>query len=252
MIDLLVIIFPDWSEFLLVNLVFCLSEIVYVAFGFGAGLLCIGLLALVVSNIQDVVVILLLVNLPVELVVVWRSKQNLRWQGLLRILVGLGLGIVLGTWLLSFGTPILLLGLLGIVLLVIGISFLVAPKLKPRSVSLWWEPIIGMLSGILAGMFSTGGPPLIYYYQSIGSKKSIFRGNLMAIFLVMSLIRVPLYSVVGLISLPRLSASFAIMPAVLLGAIIGNKIHLEIGEILFRRLVGIILAIIGLILLGRL
>ena len=113
----------------------------------------------------------------------------------------------------------------------------------------WIAGPIGVLSGVLTGLFGTGGPPLILYYQLQGVDKAAFRGNLMAIFLLMTAVRVPSYAVFGLITAPRMWSALAVMPAVLLGALIGNSIHLRIEETTFRRLVSAALLAIGILLL---
>jgi uncharacterized membrane protein YfcA len=65
----------------------------------------------------------------------------------------------------------------------------------------------------------------------------------------MTAVRVPSYAVFGLITAPRMWSALAVMPAVLLGALIGNSIHLRIEETTFRRLVSAALLLIGLLLL---
>ena len=65
----------------------------------------------------------------------------------------------------------------------------------------------------------------------------------------MTTVRVPSYAVFGLITAPRLWSALAVMPAVFIGALIGNSIHLRIEESTFRRLVSAALLIIGLLLL---
>jgi len=250
-IDLLSTVFPSWFEFCAVCGVFIIAELIYVAFGFGAGLVSVGLLALIMPFIQDVVVILLLVNIPVELVVVWSSRKLLQWQGLLVIIVGVAAGILMGTWILLIGNPVLVLSILGIFLVVAGTAFALIPDRSHFQWPVWVAPLVGVVSGILAGLFGTGGPPLIFYYQLQGIQKSIFRSSLMAIFLSMALVRVPVYSLTGLITLPRILAALSITPAVALGAFLGHNVHLQLDEITFRRLVGIILALIGIILLSR-
>ena len=64
---------------------------------------------------------------------------------------------------------------------------------------------VGLSSGLLTGLFGTGGPPLVLYYQLSGADKAAFRGNLMAIFLLMTLVRVPSYAGMGLITAPLFS-----------------------------------------------
>jgi len=251
MIELLGSIFPTLSAFVFAGLIFFVAEIVYVAFGFGAGLLCVGTLAVFMPVMQDVVVVMVLVNLPIELFVVYSSKKVLQWRGLFRILVGIGAGVLAGTWLLTVGPPVVLLLVLGLFLVISGVFFALFPRLEPVSIPVWIEPLVGGLSGILAGLFGTGGPPLIYYFQLKGSEKSVFRGSLMALFLFMSVIKLPMYWSAGLITGPRLVVGAILLPVVVLGALVGNMVHLQIEENTFRRFVGGILAIIGFVLLFR-
>ncbi len=115
----------------------------------------------------------------------------------------------------------------------------------------WCTPLIGILSGLLSGMFGTGGPPLIFYYQLSGMKKHIFRGQLMTLFFLMALVRFTTYSFSGLITTTRFISAIYIIPAILLGIWLGNSIHIQISEKGFRKMVSIALIIIGIILLTK-
>jgi uncharacterized membrane protein YfcA len=110
-------------------------------------------------------------------------------------------------------------------------------------------PLVGLASGVLAGLFGTGGPPVILYYQLRGVDKAVFRGSLMAVFLLMTVVRVPSYAALGLITEPRMWSALAVFPAVLVGAWIGNRVHLRLEENTFRRLVSAALVAIGALLL---
>ena len=194
-------------------------------------------------------VLLLLVNLPAEAWVVRRSRSEISWRGVFLLFLGVGLGIPLGSWFLRWGDPHVLLLALGAFLVVVGALFLAAPSRRRRGWPRWVAPPTGLLSGVLTGLFGTGGPPLILYFQLGGADKAAFRGNLMAVFMLMTVVRVPSYAVLGLITAPRLWSALAVMPAVLLGAFIGNRIHLRLAESTFRRVVSAALVLIGLLLL---
>jgi uncharacterized membrane protein YfcA len=244
-------IFSSPWEFGAACLVLAVAEAVYVLLGFGAGLVAVGGLALLLPDVRDVVVVLLLVNLPAEIFVVASSWKSIAWRGVAALIVGIAVGIPLGSWFLSRGDPSVLLIVLGGVLVVVGGVFLVAPAGRPRTVPGWVHVPIGLLSGTLTGLFGTGGPPLVLYYQIVGVDKVVFRGSLMAIFLTMTLFRVPSYAGLGLVTAERLWSSLLVLPAVLLGALIGNRIHLRIEERTFRRLVAVALVAIGCLLLAR-
>jgi uncharacterized protein len=244
-------VFASPPEFLVACLVLAGAEAVYVLLGFGSGLIAVGALALVLPELRDVIVVLLLVNLPAEVFVVASSWRHIAWRGVLLVMAGVAAGIPLGSWLLSIADLGVLLTLLGVVLAVAGGVFLLAPDRLPRPVPAWTAPPVGLVSGVLTGLFGTGGPPLIFYYQLRGADKTVFRGTLMAIFLLMTVVRVPSYAVFGLITAPRIWSSLALVPAAMLGAFVGDRIHVRIDEAAFRRLVSVALVVIGIMLLVR-
>jgi uncharacterized membrane protein YfcA len=243
--------FTSWTTYVAASLVLLVAEAVYVLFGFGAGLIAVGILALIFPAIQDVVVMILLVNLPAEIYVVIKSRRHISWRGVLKIFVGILIGIPLGTAVLMLGEPTSIIVLLGVFLIAVGTTFLSIPTQRSVRWPGWTAPPVGFLSGLLTGLFGTGGPPLIFYYQLGGAPKAAFRGNLMAIFFLMTFVRAPSYAIGGLITWPRVWSSLAVMPAVLFGAWLGNRIHLSLDEDTFRRLVSLALILIGALLLLR-
>jgi uncharacterized membrane protein YfcA len=246
-----VTVFSSWPEFFGICLVLVVAEIVYVSFGFGAGLVAVGLSAAIHPEVKDIAVILLLINLPVEIFVIRRSWAKIQWSTVLMICLGVVFGVPLGTRALSIGKPTIVLTVLGSVLVFAGIAFLCIPlhfRVRWRG---WSAPPTGLISGILGGLFGVGGPPVIIYYQLSGVDKAVFRGSLMAIFLLIALARVPSYIVSGLITELRLWSALAVAPAVIVGAFIGGCIHIQLAEEKFKRIVSVVLMVIGILLLFR-
>jgi uncharacterized protein len=243
------VIFTTWTEFAAVNAVLVLAQIIYVAFGFGSGLIAVGILALIFPSLQDVVVLLLLVNLPAEILVVARSWRAITWRSAGPIAAGVVIGVPLGTYVLKTGSPDAVLTALGVFLVVVSLILL---RLRDGLRVVWprWSgPPLGVGSGVLTGLFGTGGPPLIIYYHLAGLSKSAFRGNLMALFLLKTCLRVPAYAVGGLLTTPRLWSGLSLMPAALIGTWVGQRVHVQLSEAAFRRLVSVLLGVIGLLLL---
>ena len=81
-------IFDSLPQFIIVCLILAAAEAVYVLLGFGAGLIAVGAMALLLPELKDAVVLLLLVNLPAELWVVRSSWKRISWRGVLVIFVG--------------------------------------------------------------------------------------------------------------------------------------------------------------------
>jgi len=242
-------IFASPWQLVAVCLVLIVAEAIYVLLGFGAGLIAVGSLALLLPDVRDVVVLLLLVSLPAELLVVATSWREISWRGVAWLMVGIAVGIPIGGWALGAGSPDLLLRLLGVLLIAVGAVFLLSPATRNRPWPTWVGPPVGLVSGLLTGLFGTGGPPLVLYYQLAGIDKTAFRGNLMAIFLFMTVVRLPSYAGLGLITGERLWSGVMVLPAVVLGAWLGHRLQLRIDERTFRRLVSVALVVLGAVLL---
>ena len=136
-------------------------------------------------------------------------------------------------------------------LIAVGLVFLRLPaggRVQPPA---WAGPPTGLVSGVLTGLFGTGGPPVIIWYHLSAADKTVFRGHLMTIFLLMTIVRVPSYMATGLVTAPRLWSSLAVLPAVLLGAWIGHRLHVRISDRLFQALVCVLLVLLGAMLLIR-
>jgi uncharacterized membrane protein YfcA len=230
-------VFGSPWELVAVCLVLVAAEALYVLLGFGAGLVAVGALALVMPEIRDVVVLLLLVNLPAEMWVVATSWRTIAWRGVASLMIGIAVGVPFGAWFLGRGDPRILFTTLGAILFFVGSVVFLWPTARVRRWPRWVVIPVGVSSGVLTGLFGTGGPPLVLYYRLLGMDKTRFRGNLMAIFLLMTVVRVPAYAGMGLITLERLWSGLMVLPAVAVGAWFGHRFHLQVAENVFRRLV---------------
>ena len=245
------LIFTAWWQYALASVVLLVAQVVYVVFGFGSGLIAVGTLALVFPEIRDVVVLLLVVNLPAEAGVAISSWRRIRWRETGGLLCGVVPGVILGAYVLRAGSPTLVLSVLGAFLVVVSAVFLSLRDGVCVHWPRWAIPPTGLVSGLLTGLFGTGGPPLIIYYYLAGLDKSSFRSNLMTVFVAMTLLRIVSYSAQGLITAPRLWSGLALLPVALLGVWVGQRVHVEISERTFRRSVSGLLGAIGLLLLVR-
>jgi len=245
------LIFTTGWQYAATGAVLLVAQIIYVVFGFGSGLIAVGTLALLFPEIRDVVVLLLLVNLPAEASVAFAARREIRWRSAVGLLAGIVPGVTVGTHVLKVASPVLVLTALGGFLVLVSLVFLRLPNGARVHWPRWITPPTGFVSGVLTGLFGTGGPPLIIFYHLSDLPKSVFRGTLMAIFLVMTLLRVVNYAAQGLLTAPRLWSGVALLPVALVGAWIGQRIHIRLSEPVFRRLVAVLLGVTGLLLLVR-
>ncbi len=229
------------------------AQAVYALYGFGSGLISLGALAFVFDDVPELVALLLLVSLPTELFVVWRDHLHLRFRESGILLAGIALGTPVGVVLLErgAGSAALIVGL-GALLLLLALFLLWEPRApaEPRS-SPGGALVAGGTSGVLAGLFGVGGPPLIVFLRWQGLPKRSFRVTLLTLFLATSALRVPLYLWRGLAGGEALLSAAVVLPACLAGLAVGHRMHASVSERAFRRGVAVLLALLGVGLLFR-
>ena len=104
-------------------------------------------------------------------------------------------------------------------------------------------------AGVLGGLFGTGGPPLIMYFSWLGLNKSAFRATFVILAFAIHLTRVVSYSATGLFSRSTLLTGLCLLPPMILGALVGRRLHDRLDEVLFGRIAAVVLLVISVKLL---
>lgn len=162
----------------------------------------------------NVAMVLAMANAAVAL----RGKHKaLDWAMLrptiLGTFAGVAAGVALLAW-LSANALVLLRLLLGLV--VVGCAFLVLRQAEPlprRSRAAAFGGV-GVVSGLLAGLFSAGGPPLVWHFYRQPIAVQAVRDALIALLAVSSLMRAALVVPTGQFSATALWLSLLALPVV--------------------------------------
>ena len=109
------------------------------------------------------------------------------------------------------------------------------------------KAIAGFFGGCLTSAFGTGGPAILIYAREAGweSDPSKFRANLQLIFFLMHVMAILSMIAGGIITLQTARASASLLPALVAGGFVGNKLSERVPKALFKKLI-----IIGLQLMG--
>lgn len=130
-----------------------------------------------------------------------------------------------------------------VVLFGLNLLFINRPS-RRRDLPGFWGAIAGFIGGILGGMFDTNGPPLIIYFSQKLNKQQ-FRATLVAIFFIDAIWRNGLYIANGITNWETLKFGLLMLPPLILGVLLGMKLHIRVNEAAFKKVVGIILLITG-------
>jgi len=105
--------------------------------------------------------------------------------------------------------------------------------------------ILGVLSGILCGLFGIGAL-LAAYVSRTTDNISAFRGNICIVFLVENSFRIILYSIIGIINFEVFKSALILIPFMLAGLFGGMLLAKIVSEKIVKNIVIMLLILSGL------
>lgn len=262
-------LFPDTTTLVLCCLIVAGAQLIYATAGFGSGMFSVVLLAMVLPDLRGAVATLYVLTLLVEIWVLIRCWRQARLRLVVALLPTTAVGLWAGTELLAAGDVGWLKSLLGVVVFLSGAWFMIAQRRRRSEVS---DPdtirngpatsstkrfnvgpcvVVGFFAGALGGLFGTAGPPVVLLLKGYRLDKGAFRATLLLYFLLMSVLRGGTYLNAGILTLREITAALWLLPASMLGTMLGMIVHRRISERHFASGISILLVILGLMLLIR-
>jgi uncharacterized protein len=236
------------SIFLLAGLIFLFAGIVQGMTGFGAGLLAIPLLCLIM-DVKSAVSLCILSTLIISTTMAYDLRRFLDHRKILPLLLGSLPGVFAGTLLLKQVDQTLMKNLLGIIL--IGIScFNLLFKPKAINPSIFWGYLAGFFSGAINALLAAGGPPAIIYTTLHDWKKDEIKATLTGFFMLVGYCTAAVHTFNSMISLQTLGYFAVTLPFVLAGTVIGSRISGRINRRLYLQVVYGMLMGLGMLMLA--
>ena len=169
-----------------------------------------------------------------------------------RLIVGLSVGILLGGLLLSrvdVKTSVLLLGivLMGFCALQIIPTRWQIQKRDER----WLGPLAGFISGFVGGFSGLYGPIMLSYLIALRLDKDEFVGSISLLYLAGIVVLTATLAGNRIITLTELIGTVLVLGPMYFGMLLGRKIRHRISQTLFRKLLLVLLAVIGSSLVWR-
>ena len=217
--------------------------------GFAFGLITMGAIALTgVMSLPDAAVIvsvLTLVNAVQMLIKGWRDLA-LRELGLVLMtsIPALGIGYALLEWLADTRIDLLRM-LLGIVIVASSLQLARRPDPLEQQSGPGSFLFFGAIAGLMGGLFSTAGPPLVYHFYRQPMQLGRIRETLVAVFALNAVFRLTLVAVSG--TLPEKSAMSGLLaiPVVMAATHAARRWPPPLSPITLRRIVYSLLFLSG-------
>lgn len=198
--------------------------------GFGNTLVMAPLFSFVIPN-KTTTPIDLLMSVPTNAYLAWRERKAINPKIVIPLSLMLLAGVIPGTFLLKTGEDWLLKGFLGLVVIGIGIEMLTrkTSRMEPGKGNAVFLTFIGILSGMLAGLYGISAPLVAYISRTTGNR-SEFRANICCVFFIENVFRLAYYIISGILTKAILLKFLMLSPAVALGLYAGIRIDKKLTE----------------------
>lgn len=186
----------------------------------------------------------LVLGLPSNIMISYKERKSVQWKVCLPLAGLVLLGDIPGILLLKNTNTQVIKGIFGFVIIAIGVEMLLREYMRKTKKSQLLLITIGILSGILCGLYGIGAL-LAAYMGCVTDNSSSFKGNLCIVFLINNLFRLVMYGVTGIITLATLKQSVILFPFMALGLFLGMKGSSFLDEKKIKKLVIIMLILSG-------
>jgi uncharacterized membrane protein YfcA len=182
------------------------------------------------------------------LVALRRNHAAVDWKITRLVLIGAMPAMVGGVYLLNYlsqSTTSTIKLALGVVVIVGGCLLMLKPNVRKDLEPSWNFLLSGFAVGSIGGLFSTGGPPLVYHLYRQPISTNVIRTTLLAIFLISSLARIVIVGVQGQLNMEVVRYSLFSIPVVTLFTLIGIRYPPPLSDKNRRRFAFSLLIVIG-------
>jgi uncharacterized protein len=217
--------------------------------GFGFSLAAVPLLSLALppTKVVPFVVALQVIVGVVGLRKAWRICD---WRAVRGLSPGLVLGIPLGLVVLTaFSADSVRLAIGCVILgsvLILWRGFRLPPA-PPSALTF----SVGLAAGVISGLASMGGPPIVVYLLALSHQAAVVRATTIVYFMLSSTISLVLMSATGLIDREVLSWSVASVPVLLAGDYVGTWGFRRSRPHHHRFTALVLLSVLGVLLIAR-
>lgn len=185
-------------------------------------------------------------SLPSNMILTWKNRKKLQPKVYLPVMAMLLAGDLVGTFLLkNLDTHVLKL-IFGIFIVLLGVDMILrerAQKLQKSSPVVM--TVIGIISGIISGMFGIGAL-LTAYFSRVTENTESFSANICIVYTVDTALRLGLYAATGILTWTVLKGALLLLPVSLAALLGGIKSASFLNERTVKKAVIVLLIVSGL------
>lgn len=191
----------------------------------------------------------LILGYPTNIILAWKERKSIKWSVCIPLAFLVIAGSIPGVLFLKNADTSIIKMVFGVVIILVGLEMLLrefqTKKIKQSKAVL---VIIGVLSGLLCGLYGIGAL-LGAYVNRVTDDSSSFKANICVVFLVENTFRIVLYGLWGIITFDIVKQAMILIPFMLTGLILGMLSGKILDEKIIKKLVIIMLIVSGIVLI---
>lgn len=193
----------------------------------------------------------LLLGYPSNLILMWKERRFIRWKLCLPLSALVTAGSIPGILFLKNTDAGIIKVIFGVVIFLLGLEMLLR-ELRQKKVrqSRAVLMIVGVLSGLLCGLYGVGAL-LGAYLSRITEDSASFKANICVVFLVENTLRIFLYALWGILTVEILKQAVLLLPFMLAGLGLGMLGGRVLDEARVKKCVTVMLMLSGAALILR-
>ena len=209
--------------------------------GFGTGMIVAPVAGALYGPQMAIVIIVIMDSLPV-LPVTLPALRQARWRDVLPVAAGLFVMLPVGVMLLTSGDPMTMRWAISLAILACAAALWSGWTWRgPRNGAV--AAGVGGVAGLLGGMASIPGPPVILYWLASGLPAALLRANLLTLFFLGEFLSIGNLWLAGLFERMPVMLGIAAAPAYFAGLWLGARLYGLASEETYRRVTfGLIVA----------
>ena len=212
--------------------------------GFANTLVFTSILSFGVSN-ASISPVELLLGYPTNFILAWKERKSIRWEICLPLALLVVVGTIPGVLFPKSAHVSSIKVLFGAIIVLIGAEMLWSDANGSRfKQSKFLLILIGILSGILCGLYGVGAL-LGAYLGKVTNDSHSFKANICTVFVIENTLRIVLYTVWGLLTFDVLRQAVVLLPFMLIGLGSGMLSGKFLDEKIVRKLVIVMLIVSG-------
>jgi uncharacterized membrane protein YfcA len=227
-----------------------LAAYVQTVTGFAMGLVMMGGIGLIgIIPLPDAAVLVSILTLVNALIVLARGWRDVAWREFALVVVP-----SLATLVAGYGLLVVLAGasldwirlVLGIAILVSSLQLLMRPQPLPKRSPLLSFVGFGAIAGVMGGLFSTSGPPLVYHLYRQPLPHASVRETLVLVFAVNAVVRLATVAAAGQMPPASMWWTLIAVPAVVAFTYLARRWPPPASPLTLRRGAFVLLLLSGL------